>query len=44
MCMSSSKGREHPELPEPLKTKLKDFYQPWNDMFYRAIKHKFDWK
>ena len=42
-CMVEAKGRDHPQIPSELETRLKAFYKPWNIMFYKLTGIVFDW-
>ena len=42
-CMSSQKGRQHPDVPNYEVNKLKRFFKPWNEKFFAAIGEDFGW-
>ena len=42
-CMSSSKGRYHPEIDPALTQKLFDYFKPHNDKFEELTGQKFIW-
>ena len=42
-CMSKGKGRRHPEIDKSLLDKMRTFFKPWNEMFFKTVKRKFNW-
>lgn len=42
-CLSSSKGRPKPEVPESLLTKLTEFFVSHNEKFFEQVGRRFDW-
>ena len=42
-CLPKSKGRQHPTLTQEVKQKLKDYFRPYNEMFFDLIKQTFNW-
>ncbi|GFS60577.1 heparan sulfate glucosamine 3-O-sulfotransferase 5 [Nephila pilipes] len=42
-CLNESKGRRHPEVSEEVIHKLRQFYAPYNRMFFRAAGRDFGW-
>ncbi|OWF49380.1 heparan sulfate glucosamine 3-O-sulfotransferase 1-like [Mizuhopecten yessoensis] len=42
-CLPETKGRRHPLIDPVVMRKLKDFFRPWNEKFYRAIGRSFHW-
>ena len=48
MCMRSpSKGRTHTESTDSIKKlieMLKNYFQPWNEIFFRQIGNRFIWE
>lgn len=42
-CLSSSKGRKHPEVSEHVLHALRNFYQPHNQRFYALVGTDFGW-
>lgn len=42
-CLSESKGRPHPEVSPYVLEKLREFFRPYNLLFFDRIGMKFDW-
>ena len=42
-CLGSSKGREHPTLSDESRSRLKTFFQPHNERFFKLIGQTFEW-
>ena len=42
-CLSDSKGRTHPPISGHLRNKLEDFFQDWNQQFYKLVQQDFGW-
>ncbi|OWA51370.1 Heparan sulfate glucosamine 3-O-sulfotransferase 5 [Hypsibius exemplaris] len=42
-CLSKTKGRAHPDVPSDVMAKLRDFFRPHNERFFREIGRRFDW-
>ncbi|GBL82348.1 Heparan sulfate glucosamine 3-O-sulfotransferase 5 [Araneus ventricosus] len=42
-CLNESKGRRHPQVSEEVIHKLRQFYAPYNRMFFRAAGRDFGW-
>lgn len=42
-CLSESKGRVHPPIASSVRSKLKNFYQPFNKRFFSKIGKTFQW-
>ena len=42
-CMYKGKGREHRQVSPDVIDKLKEFYKPYNEEFFRIIGRRFDW-
>ena len=42
-CLSQGKGRKHSEIDETTLDKLRTFFDPLNEMFFKTIKRKFNW-
>ncbi len=42
-CMGKDKGRKHPYIDRKLLQILHDYYQPFNQRFYKLVNHTFDW-
>ena len=43
LCLNQSKGREHPEMPQELRDRLIEIYEPWNEKFFSMIGREMDW-
>ncbi|XP_059477540.1 heparan sulfate glucosamine 3-O-sulfotransferase 5-like [Neocloeon triangulifer] len=43
-CMHEAKGREHPDVDQKVLAKLKEFYKPFNEEFYKMAGINFGWK
>ncbi|RUS88766.1 hypothetical protein EGW08_003483 [Elysia chlorotica] len=42
-CLSESKGRVHPHIDPEVRSKLRDFYRPFNKRFFYKVGRTFDW-
>ncbi|XP_076087136.1 heparan sulfate glucosamine 3-O-sulfotransferase 1-like isoform X1 [Mytilus galloprovincialis] len=42
-CLNRTKGRKHPEVDEEVLAKLKEYFEPYNKIFFEQIGQKFDW-
>lgn len=42
-CLTPSKGRKHPAVSETVINQLHNLYMPFNELFYKQCKRKFDW-
>ena len=42
-CLAESKGRQHPDVPVQVLERLREFYKPHNEKFFRLIGRRFDW-
>ncbi|XP_072298310.1 heparan sulfate glucosamine 3-O-sulfotransferase 6-like [Eucyclogobius newberryi] len=42
-CLGKSKGRPHPEIPIEVLQRLRDFYRPYNQLFYHMSGQNFGW-
>ena len=42
-CMPKGKGRKHKELHPDLIDKLKKFFKPYNEEFFKIIQKRFNW-
>ena len=43
-CLSKQKGRPHLDIPEDIISKLRDYYDTYNEQFYHAVGRDFGWK
>ncbi|XP_067931508.1 heparan sulfate glucosamine 3-O-sulfotransferase 1-like isoform X2 [Watersipora subatra] len=43
-CLGDSKGRAHPEISPAVKLKLYQYFQLRNELFFKKIGKRFDWK
>ena len=43
-CMGYNKGVKHPTLDREVEAKLRDYFRPLNQRFYRAIGYNFGWR
>ena len=43
-CMGYDKGVKHPSLNPDVEKKLRDYFRPLNQRFYRAVGHNFGWR
>ena len=44
VCMGYDKGVKHPTLDPKVEEKLRDYFRPLNQRFYRAIGYDFGWR
>ena len=42
-CMTSNKGRPHPEMSNATRTRLQEYYKPYNEQLFNTIGRKFSW-
>lgn len=42
-CLGKTKGRTHPNINPEVVQRLRDFYKPFNNKFYRMTGHDFGW-
>jgi len=42
-CLGSSKGRSHPAVDTKVIQRLRDFFRPFNEKFYRMTSINFEW-
>ncbi|KAK7940322.1 hypothetical protein WMY93_003648 [Mugilogobius chulae] len=42
-CLGKSKGRPHPDIPTEVLQRLREFYRPYNQLFYQMSGHNFGW-
>ena len=42
-CMTSDKGRPHPEMLNTTRTRLQEYYKPYNERLFSTIGRKFPW-
>lgn len=42
-CLPETKGRRHPAVDPEVMRKLKGFFKPYNEKFYRTIGRSFNW-
>ena len=42
-CMSSKKGRPHPQMSNKTRTRLQEYFKPLNENFFKAIGRNFSW-
>ena len=42
-CLTPTKGRQHPEVSEIIKARLRKFYSPYNEIFYKQCGRTFNW-
>uniref|UniRef100_A0AAV2KJF2 Sulfotransferase n=1 Tax=Knipowitschia caucasica TaxID=637954 RepID=A0AAV2KJF2_KNICA len=42
-CLGKSKGRTHPEIPTEVLQRLRQFYRPYNKLFYQMSGQNFGW-
>ena len=42
-CMTSNKGRPHPEMSSATRTRLQEYYKPYNEQLFNTIGRKFSW-
>ena len=43
-CLGKCKGNKHPTLETHFHKKLKDFFDPQNEKFYKLVGHWFNWQ
>ncbi len=42
-CLDESKGRKHPFIASRIIARLKNFYKPYDEEFFKTIKHEPFW-
>lgn len=42
-CLGKTKGRAHPKIADGVLRRLRDFFRPFNDEFYRTVGVDFGW-
>ena len=42
-CLDESKGRKHPFIASRIIDRLKNFYKPYDEEFFKTIKHEPFW-
>ena len=42
-CLGPGKGRRHPEVSKIIKARLRKFYNPYNEIFYKQCGRTFNW-
>jgi len=42
-CLGKTKGRVHPKVDDRALRRLRDFFRPFNDQFYRLVGVDFGW-
>ena len=42
-CLGKSKGRTHPKVAKAVLNRLREFYRPFNEKFYRMVNKNFGW-
>ena len=42
-CLGKGKGRKHPDVNEHVKQYLRDYFKPYNKLFFNLLKRRFDW-
>ena len=42
-CMTSNKGRPHPEMSNATRTRLQEYYKPYNQKLFATIGRTFPW-
>ena len=42
-CLGKTKGRRHPHVDEYTLERLRDFFRPFNNKFFKMIGQYFDW-
>lgn len=42
-CLNESKGRKHPQVPPEVLERLREFYKPYNKLFFRQTGMTFSW-
>ena len=43
VCMNKGKGQEHPSVSNETLEKIKEFYRPYNEDFYKLVNVDFNW-
>ena len=43
-CLRPDKGRQHPFIPEPFVSQLKQYFRPLNERLFQIIQKRFDWQ
>ena len=42
-CLPPKKGRTHPEIDQDVRSKLTDYFRPYNKRFFKLIGEDFGW-
>ena len=42
-CMNSDKGRPHPRMSEVTRTRLQDYFRPFNEKLFHVLGQNFSW-
>lgn len=42
-CLGESKGRKHPPVNDEVLSRLKDYFKPFNEYFFKLVDQTFDW-
>ncbi len=42
-CLGENKGRKHPDVSEDTIAKLREFFRPHNERFYKLVQQNFGW-
>jgi len=42
-CLGKTKGRAHPKLADGVVRRLRQFFRPYNELFYRVVDVDFGW-
>ena len=42
-CMSSVKGRPHPQMAKKTRSRLEEYFKPLNENFFKTFGHNFSW-
>ena len=42
-CLSASKGRSHPDVDPKVIRNLRQFLEPFNELFFHLVGRRFDW-
>ena len=43
LCLDKDKGRKHPDVDDNVKQYLREYYMPYNKLFFNLSKRHFDW-
>ena len=42
-CMSSVKGRQHPQMSDETRARLEEYFKPLNEDFFKTFRQNFSW-